>query len=53
MPYQVKREPWLPEEATCMAPACQRVREKLVIWTLLDADIQIADLASLTPTQID
>jgi hypothetical protein len=28
MPYQFKREPWLPEEATCMAPACQRVREK-------------------------
>jgi hypothetical protein len=54
MPYQFKREPWLPEEATCMAPACpQRVREKLVIWTLLDTGIQIADLASLTPTQID
>jgi hypothetical protein len=35
MPYQLKREPWLAEAATCMAPACQSTREKLVIWTLL------------------
>jgi hypothetical protein len=35
MPYQFKRKPLLPEEATCMAPACQSVRENLVIWTLL------------------
>jgi hypothetical protein len=36
MPYQFKREPLLPEEATRLAQACQTVREKLVIWTLLD-----------------
>ena len=35
MPYQLKREPWLAEAVTCMAPACQSVREKLVTWTLL------------------
>jgi hypothetical protein len=34
-------------------PGLPEVREKLVIWTLLDAGKQIADLASLTPTQID
>jgi hypothetical protein len=31
MPYQFKREPLLPEEATRLAQACQTVREKRVI----------------------
>jgi integrase/recombinase XerD len=53
MPYQFKREPLLPEEATRLAQVCQTVREKLVIWTLLDTGLRVSELANLTPTQID
>jgi integrase/recombinase XerD len=53
MPYQFKREPLLPEEATRLAQACQSVREKLVIWTLLDTGLRVSELASLSPAQID
>jgi integrase/recombinase XerD len=53
MPYQFKREPLLPEEATRLAQACQTVREKLVIWTLLDTGLRVSEPAHLTPTQID
>jgi integrase/recombinase XerD len=53
MPYQFKREPLLPEEATRLAQACQTVREKLVIWTLLDTGLRVSELANLTATQID
>jgi integrase/recombinase XerD len=53
MPYQFKREPLLPEEATRLAQTCQTVREKLVIWTLLDTGLRVSELASLTPAQID
>jgi integrase/recombinase XerD len=53
MPYQFKREPLLPEEATRLAQACQTVREKLVIWTLLHTGLRVSELANLTPTQID
>lgn len=44
LPYQYKREPLLPEEATRLAQACQSVREKLVIWTLLDTGLRVAVL---------
>ena len=53
MPYQYKREPLLPEEATGLAQACQTVREKLVIWTLLDTGLRVSELAGLTPAEID
>src|ERR671925_1563891 len=53
MPYQFKRKPLLPEEATRLAQACQTVREKLVIWTLLDTGLRVSELVNLTPTQID
>jgi integrase/recombinase XerD len=53
MPYQFKREPLLPEEATRLAQACQTVREKLVIWTLLDTGLRVSELAGLGPAQID
>lgn len=53
MPYQFTREPLLPEEATRLAQACQTVREKLVVWTLLDTGLRVSELANLTPAQID
>jgi integrase/recombinase XerD len=53
MPYQFKREPLLPKEATRLAQACQTVRKKLIIWTLPDTGLRVSELASLTPAQID
>jgi integrase/recombinase XerD len=53
MPYQFKREPLMPEEANRMASACQGAREKLVIWTLLDTGLRVAELASLKKDNID
>jgi integrase/recombinase XerD len=49
MPYQFKREPLLPEEASRLAQACRSVREKLVIWTLLDTGLRVSELAGLGP----
>src|SRR5919106_305405 len=53
MPYQYKRDPLRPEKATRLAQACRTVREKLVIWTLLDTGLRVSELASLGPSQID
>jgi integrase/recombinase XerD len=53
MPYQFKREPLLPEDATRLAQAGQTVREKLVIWALLDIGLRVSEPANLTPAQID
>jgi integrase/recombinase XerD len=47
MPYQFKREPLMPEEANRLASACQDAREKLLIWTLLDTGLRVAELANL------
>jgi integrase/recombinase XerD len=53
MPYQFKREPLMPEEANRLASACQNTREKLVIWTLLDTGLRVAELAGLKKDNID
>src|SRR5262245_41504487 len=44
MPYQFKREPLMPEEANRLASACQTAREKLLVWTLLDTGLRVAEL---------
>lgn len=53
MPYQFKREPLMPEEANRLASACQTTKEKLVIWTLLDTGLRVAELAHLKKDNID
>jgi integrase/recombinase XerD len=52
MPYQFVREPLLGEEADNLANACETTEEKLVVWTLLDTGLRIAELCSLTPQNI-
>jgi hypothetical protein len=47
MPYQYKREPLTADEATRLANACQTHQEKLLVWTLLDAGLRVAELAGL------
>ncbi len=53
MPYQYKREPLTPDEATRLANACETQHERLIIWTLLDTGLRVAELAHLTKDNID
>lgn len=53
MAYQYKREPLTGEEATRLANACETYEEKLVVWTLLDTGLRVAELAGLTTKHID
>jgi integrase/recombinase XerD len=42
----------LPEEAHRLAQACQTVREKLVVWILLDTGLRVSELAGFSSGQI-
>ncbi len=53
MPYQYKREPLTPDEANRLANACQTHEEKLIVWTLLDTGLRVAELANLTRDNLD
>ena len=53
MPYQYKREPLTQDEANRLANACHTVEEKLVVWTLLDTGLRVAELAKLTKANLD
>jgi integrase/recombinase XerD len=53
MPYQFKREPLTGDEANRLANACQTHEEKLVVWTLLDTGLRVAELAHLTKDNLD
>ena len=52
MPYQYKREPLSNEEADKLANAAEDFEEKLVIFTLLDTGLRVAELAGLTKENI-
>jgi integrase/recombinase XerD len=53
MSYQYKREPLMAEEANRLASLCNTHEEKLVVWTLLDTGLRVAELANLTKDNID
>jgi integrase/recombinase XerD len=53
MRYQYKREPLTQDEANRLANACQTHAEKLVVWTLLDTGLRVAELATLTKDNLD
>lgn len=53
MPYQYKREPLTQDEATRLAQACTNHEEKLVIFTLLDTGLRVAEFANLTSKNLD
>ena len=53
MPYQYKREPLTPDEANRLANSCETHEEKLVVWTLLDTGLRVAELANLKKENID
>src|SRR5712691_4086433 len=53
MPYQYKREPLTPDEANRLASVCETHQERLIVWTLLDTGLRVAELAGLTREHID
>jgi integrase/recombinase XerD len=53
MRYQYKREPLTQDEANRLANACQTHEEKLVVWTLLDTGLRVAELSNLTKDNLD
>ncbi len=53
MRYQYKREPLTADEANRLAHVCQTHEEKLIIWTLLDTGLRVAELANLTQDNLD
>src|SRR5712691_6084455 len=53
MSYQYKREPLTADEANRLASACTSFEEKLIVWTLLDTGLRVAELAGLTKGNLD
>jgi hypothetical protein len=52
MPYQYKREPLTQDEATRLANSAETHQEKLIVWTLLDTGLRVAELAGLKKDNI-
>jgi integrase/recombinase XerD len=50
---QHKREPLSEEEANRLANACETADEKLVIWTLLDTGLRVAEFCSIEKQNLD
>ena len=53
MAYHYVREPLQAEVVDRLCQACETIQEKLIIWTLLDTGLRIAELCSLTPRHIE
>lgn len=53
MPYQFKREPLTQDEANRLANSCQTHEEKLIIWTLLDTGLRVAEFSGLKKENLD
>jgi integrase/recombinase XerD len=53
MAYQFKREPLTAEEANRLASVCNTYEEKLIVWTLLDTGLRVAELANVTKDSLD
>ena len=47
MAYQYVREPLTTEDADKLANACEHVREKLIVWPLIDCGLRVSELCNL------
>lgn len=52
MPYQYKREPLTSDEADRLVNAAESFEEKLVVFTLLDTGLRVAEFATLTTENV-
>jgi len=52
MPYQYKREPLPSTDVDKLLNACKDLKEKLVVYTLLDTGMRVSELTSLKKDQI-
>lgn len=50
--YQYKREPLADDDVNRLINACKTATEKIIIFTLLDTGMRVAELASLTKENI-
>jgi len=53
MRYQYKREPLLGDEVAALERVCETARDRLILWTLLDTGLRVAELANLRRHNID
>ncbi len=53
MSYQYKREPLTPDEANRLANTCKTHDEKLIVWTLLETGLRVAEFSGLKRDNID
>ncbi len=51
--YQHKREPLTLEDCNRMANACEVIKEKLVVWTLLDTGLRVEEFCNMNKNNID
>jgi len=52
MPYQYKRELLSDDEVNELTNACETLREKFVIWKLLDTGLRLSEFANLSKDNI-
>ncbi len=52
MPYQYKRDPLSDDEVNKLINACDAIREKSVVWTLLDTGLRLSGFANLKKDNI-
>ena len=52
MAYQYVREPLISDDADSLVNACETVREKLIVWPMVDCGLRVSELCSLTPKNI-
>jgi len=53
MSYQYTREPLTQDEANRLANTCKTHEEKLIVWTLLDTGLRVAEFSGLKRDNID
>jgi integrase/recombinase XerD len=53
MVYQHRREPLTQAEANRLANACETHQEQVIVWTLLDTGLRVAELAALKRDNLD
>lgn len=53
MAYQYKRESLNRDEVSRLEQACEKTRERMLVWTLLDTGLRISEFTSLSRDNID